>query len=155
MSLFIAKRVNEQAAIQEGRTWRDMHAEASRYEMALITVESLSTLKEWSDYQRKWLKGVLLPALAADTGESVGYWEDLLKLRVMPDVFAWKPTRLRSGIHKHLQSIKILSMTQMNEFILGSVAHLRDETIYGDKFQWVQLPNPNLRKCLEKNGNSI
>ena len=52
------------------------------------SIIQLLTPEEYiSVQQRKWFKGVLLPALAKDSGDSVEYWETTLKLAVMPDEF--------------------------------------------------------------------
>ncbi len=102
---------------------------------------------EYITYQQiKWLKGVLLPALSNDTGDSVAVWEARLKRNVMPDDFL--PTVVQDGTNVYitLPSITTLGKRKMGELIGGSVDHLRDENIYGDKFHWVTLPCKELRK---------
>ena len=102
--------------------------------------------KEMSLRQIRWWKGVLLPALAKDNGESVSQWETRLKLNVMPDEFDIQTVKVHGVPVSYIPSVKILSIKKSNLLVEGSVAHLRDETVYGDKYQWVTLPDPNLRK---------
>jgi hypothetical protein len=102
---------------------------------------------EWiTEQQRRWFKGVLLKALAKHTGDSVEYWETRLKTAILPDEF--KPFYISFGkqVFPVLPSITKLSVKKMNVLIEGSVAHLRDEKVYGDEFLWVTLPDPALRK---------
>lgn len=122
----------------------EIMAEAGKYSRAAIIVENLSGREDITYAQIKWFKGVLLAGLSP-TGDSVGYWEDFLKLKVMPDQFARIPITTKNGEFITLPSIKILSKAEMNELIVGSVAHLRDESIYGDLFWWVTLPSKELR----------
>jgi len=94
-----------------------------------------------TEQQRRWVKGVLLPALAKDTGDSKEYWETKLKLAVMPDRF--KPFYIPMGkqVFPVIPSITILSKNQMGEFIEGSVAKCHEWGIL-----WVTLPDKELRK---------
>ncbi|HDY87680.1 MAG TPA: hypothetical protein ENH82_06115 [bacterium] len=109
-------------------------------------LRTLTPLEYITLQQIKWIKGVLLPALAADTGDSVAVWEARLKRNVMPEDFP--PTVVQDGpyVNVSLPSITTLGKKKMGQFIEGSVAHLRDEKIYGDKFLWVCLPDKELRK---------
>ena len=106
----------------------------------------LSPAKYISDRQIKWWKGVLLPALEAYTGNTVIYWENKLKLNVMPIEFKPRAYMYEGEAFAYIPSITILSIKKMNLLMVGSVDHLRDELIYGDKFQWVTLPDSELRK---------
>ena len=108
-------------------------------------IKILSPIEYITDRQRAWFKGVLLPSLAKHTGDSVEYWETRLKLAVLPDDF--KPYYVPMGrqVCPVVPSITKLSKKKMNALIEGSVNHLRDESIYGDEFLWVTLPDPELR----------
>ena len=132
-----------QLAVRDA-TFGDILDEARKYAHAAITVENASGLGPITYAQIKWLKGILLAGLSAN-GDSVGYWEDKLKLAVMPDQFAPIITKTENGEFEHLPSIKILNKSEMGEFIVGSVAHLHNEELYGDEFLWVTLPAPELR----------
>ncbi|MFA5617299.1 MAG: hypothetical protein WDK95_10620 [Syntrophorhabdaceae bacterium] len=118
-----------------------LDAELAKHEFARITVEGWSETKERSEQQTKWWKGVLLPSLAADTGDTVTHWETVLKLSVMPDEFA--PTFINSnGIDVAvIPSITKLSCRKMNLLIDGSV-----EWLQNNGFDWVTLPCSELRK---------
>ena len=108
-------------------------------------LKTLSPLEYITEQQRRWFKGVLLPALAKDTGDSKEYWETVLKLAVLPDDF--QPRAIAHGkqvIHT-IPSITILGKRKMNQLIEGSVQHLRECPDYGDQFQWVTLPDKELR----------
>ncbi len=152
MRIFTTKRVNRQVRVldyTQGEVW----SEALKYSRAAIIVSNISTVQGITAAQIAWFKGILLPGLAAN-GDSVGYWEDLLKLNVMPDQFALVTTKTKNGEFEHLPSITSLSKSEMNELIVGSVAFLRDEDNkdprsgerYGKTFHWVTLPDPELRK---------
>ncbi len=47
----------------------------------------LTPIEYISNQQTRWFKGVLLPALATDSGNTVGYWELKLKRAVLPEEF--------------------------------------------------------------------
>lgn len=115
-------------------------------------IKTLTPLEYITEQQRRWFKGVLLPALAEDTGDSVGYWETKLKLAVLPDDFQPFYVPIGKQVFPVIPSITILSMKKMNLLIEGSVKHLREgvdekeNSLYGDRFQWVTLPDKELRK---------
>ncbi len=144
MPAFITNTIDGIAAVQD-KTWDDVQVEAAKHHRSKVTVESYSEAAEWSDQQRKWWKGVLLPALA-QTGDSIEYWETRLKLAVMPDDFQPVTIVIDGKLYKYIPSITTLGMKKMNLMVEGSVAHLRDERIYGDEFHWVTLPDKELRK---------
>ena len=145
MTTFITRTIDKQAAVEDG-TWEDIQSEAAKHRRSKVSVESYSEAAEWSDQQRKWWKGVLLPALAEDTGDSIAYWENKLKLSVMPEDFQPITVIIDGSLLCYLPSITTLGIKKMNIMVEGSVAHLRDESIYGDKFHWVTLPDKALRK---------
>ena len=120
-------------------------AEAGKYLRAAIIVEPADGIKRWTPQQRKWWQGILLAKLAEFTGDSKGYWENELKLGVMPDVFHLICSHIDGRDHRHVPSITILNRKEMREMIEGSVAYLRDEKRYGTKFHWVTLPDKDLR----------
>lgn len=91
--------------------------------------------------QRAWWKGVLLPSLAKDTGDSIAYWETKLKLAVLPDDFVPFYIPFGKQVMPVMPSITILSMRKMNLLIEGSVAQCHE---WG--FMWVTLPDKDLRK---------
>lgn len=142
---FITHNVEGEAAV-EGHTWAEIQAEAASNRRSRITIESLTEDAEWSEQQRKWWKGVLLPALASDTGDSVLYWETKLKLAILPEDFKPVNVVIEGVGYDYTPSVKHLSMKKMNILIEGSVDHLRDEAIYGDQFSWITLPAKELKK---------
>ena len=145
MPSFITNRIDGVAAVED-KTWEDIQVEAAKHRRSKVSVESYSEDAEWSDQQRKWWKGVLLPALAEYTGDSIAYWEAVLKLAVMPDDFQFITVSVEGKEITYLPSITILGMTKMNLMVKDSVAHLRDDRIYGKKFHWVTEPRRELRK---------
>ena len=145
MSVYITNKIDGQAAVRDA-TWENIQCDAANHRRSRVTVESWSEDMDWSEQQRKWWKGVLLPALEKDTGDSVLYWESVLKLVVLPDDFQFQTITVCGKDISLLPSIKTLGMKKMNEMIKGSVAHLRDERIYGDKFLWVTEPRRELKK---------
>ena len=109
-------------------------------------IKTLTLLEYITLQQIRWVKGVLLPALSKDTGDSVAVWEARLKRNVMPDDFLPAVIQDGANVYVTLPSITTLGKRKMGEFIKGSVDHLRDEKIYGDRFLWVTLPDETLRK---------
>lgn len=107
--------------------------------------------KEYISLQQiKWWKGVLLPALEKDTGDTVLWWENHLKLMVMPVEFAPKSYEYGGETFAYLPSITILSVKKMSLLMKGSVDYLRgkddDPDDNGKGFSWVTLPDSELRK---------
>lgn len=99
-----------------------------------------------TECQRAWWKGILLPALAKDTGDSEEYWETKLKLQVMPDEFAPFMIAYGKQVFPCVPSITKLSMRKMSMLIKKSVQHLREDPEYDGRFQWVVEPIKELKK---------
>ena len=141
---FITKSYEGEAA----GDWDGIQAEAGKHRRSKVTVEDWSEARELSEGQRNWWKGVLLPALHEDTGDSIQFWETTLKLAVLPDDFQPIATIIDGIGYTYIPSIKTIGLTKMNIMVEGSVAHLRGEKYlhlkgkkYGDQFQWVTLPD--------------
>lgn len=111
----------------------------------VFTFECLTVAKLLSYRQIKWWKGVLLPALSKQTGDTVLYWENHLKTQVMPDDFQPTVYKVNGKDHAVLPSISSLSMKKMNLLVEGTVEHLHDPKIYGNQFTWVTLPDETKR----------
>jgi len=105
-------------------------------------IQLLTPDKYISVQQIKWFKGVLLPALAKDSGDSVEYWETTLKVAVMPDEFMPTYVAIGKQVMPVIPSISSLSIKKMNQLIEGSVAHCRDDL----GLLWCTLPDSELRK---------
>ena len=103
--------------------------------------KALSAAEYWSDQQRKFWKGILLPALSKDTGDSIAWWEAELKTKVMPDDFKPIFVDIDGETFATIPSITTLSKKKMNQMVEGSVAYCRDEC----GLQWVTLPDSSLR----------
>ena len=103
----------------------------------LLTPDEYITLQ-----QIRWLKGVLLPALSKDTGDSVEFWETKIKLAVLPDDFVPEIYEIQGQLCARIPSITKLGMRKMNALIEGAVAYCRD--VCG--LMWVTLPAKELRK---------
>lgn len=100
------------------------------------------TPDKYISYQQiKWFKGVLLPALSKDSGDSVEYWETLLKTSVMPDEFTPFYVPIGKQVFPIIPSITKLSIKKMSLLIEGSVAKCHELGL-----TWVTLPNAELRK---------
>jgi len=135
--IFITQKIDDVAA----GDWPGIETEAAKYHRAKIEVTSYSEAAEWSEQQRKWWKGILLPALKKDTGDTIDYWETLLKLTVLPDDFTPITTIINGREYVHVPSVNELSMTKMNLLIERSVAKCHDWGL-----MWVTLPDKELRK---------
>lgn len=105
------------------------------------SLEVHTPLEYITNQQRKWWKGVLLPALAKDNGESVHQHETRLKLTVMPDEFQPFYITVLNQIFPIIPSITILGKKKMNIMIEGSVAQCHE-----NGFMWVTLPDKDLRR---------
>lgn len=133
---------------QPRANWKAIYAECRKHTKNgfIVEVREYDRDEELSNQQIRWFKGVLLPSLSKDTGDSKQWWEARLKLMVMPDDFVPIEVSTGENVYHFIPSISNLSVKKMNEFIEGCVAHLRDEEIYGDRFLWVTLPDSALRK---------
>lgn len=106
------------------------------------SVIQLLTPEEYLGLQQiRWWKGVLLPALAKDTGDSIEQWETRIKLAVMPDDFKPEIYEIQGQLCARIPSITTLGKRKMNQMIEGAVAYCRDEC----GLLWVTLPDPELR----------
>ena len=105
------------------------------------SLEVHTPLEHITDQQRKWWKGVLLPALSKDTGDAIPYHETRLKLKVMPDEFQPFYVSIGRQLFPIIPSITILGKKKMNTMIEGSVAQCHE-----DGLMWVTLPESELRK---------
>lgn len=147
--IFITNQIDGQAAVQDD-TWESIKAAAAKNRRSKVTVEPYSEAADLSYKQIKFWKGYLLPALAKDTGDSIAYWENRLKIAVLPDVFEPITVVIDEETFHYLPSIAGISMKNMNLLMEGSVAHLRDEiegqSLYGNHFHWVTLPDELKRK---------
>lgn len=104
-------------------------------------LKTLTPLEYITNQQIAWWKGILLPALAKDSGDSVGYWETKLKLAVLPDDFVPFYIPLGKQVFPIIPSITMLSKKKMNILIEGAVYQCHE---WG--FLWVTLPDSKLRK---------
>ena len=150
--IFTTKRTPEGEVLVSAKR-EEIFAAAGQYKQAAIIVENLSGREDITYAQIKWWKGILLAKLAFITGYSVGYWENELKLGVMPDQFQPITTTIDGYEHDHLDSITILTRSEMREMIEGSIAYLHDDKRYnkrlkkrfGTMFYSLTLPDKDLR----------
>jgi hypothetical protein len=103
-------------------------------------LQVLSPLDYISYQQIKWWKGVLLPALSKDSGDSISWWETTLKFAVMPDEFAPETIKIKGQEYCRIPSITKLSVKKMNQLIEGSVAYCHEIGL-----MWINLPDAELR----------
>ena len=94
-----------------------------------------------TDQQRRWWKGILLPALVNDQGDSKTWWEDTLKLAVLPDHFKPECYTINGTEFTRIPSITTLGKRKMMELIDGSIQYLHDRG-----FGWVTPPEKTLRR---------
>jgi hypothetical protein len=106
-------------------------------------LQVLTPLEYISYQQIKWWKGVLLPALSKDSGDSVEYCETKLKLAVMPDEFAPKTVAVGNKEYQIIPSITSLSKKKMNQLIEGSVAKCHEWGL-----MWATLPDSDLKSTV-------
>ena len=121
--------------------WHEIKIACSKHRRYTIDVREYSEAKEISYQQIKWWKGVLLPALSKDSGNSVVWWEATLKLNVLPDDFKPEKVEVLGTVAHILPSVKTLSAKKTNKLIEGSLEYLHEQG-----FTWVTLPDSSLRK---------
>ena len=142
MATFITKTIDGMVTSKVPDLYEKIKEEAAKHRRSKITVENWSEGKELSEGQRKFWKGILLPALSKDNGDSVLTWENKLKKEVMPEDFTTITEVIDGETFKYLPSITTLGMTKMNFLIVESVAYLRDEC----HLDWVLLPDELKKK---------
>lgn len=120
--------------------WKAVYAACAKYERFIVEVRRYDPQREITRRQTAWWKGILLPALVEDTGDSTESLETKLKLSVMPDEFKPQTVVVNNISFSYVPSITKLSVKQMNQLIEGAVAKLHE---WG--FGWVTLPDSSLR----------
>ncbi len=125
--------------------WPAVHRAAAKHRRFSVTIESYSEERQISLQQIRWWKGVLLPALSKDNGDSVSQWETTLKLNVMPDEFQIETVKVHGIAVNYIPSVTKLNIKKTNILVEGSVAWLHDAEIHGDTYTWVTLPDRELR----------
>lgn len=93
-----------------------------------------------TERQRRWWKGILLPALVADSGDSVACWETRLKLAVLPEKFQPQTYKIDGHEYAIVPSITKLGKRDMMALIDGSIQYLHEQG-----FGWVTPPDAALR----------
>ena len=125
--------------------WTKIYAEMAKKVKGYVTIQTEQAYI--STQQRRWWKGVYLPSLSKDNGESVLEWETRLKLKIMPDKFRPQGMICGKTAYNVIPSITILSNKDMNYMIKESVLWLR-EGEDGPHLDWVTEPDSSLRKLI-------
>ena len=118
------------------RKLKDTLAKSKRCVIAVFTED-----EALSHRQIRWFKGILLPALSKETGDTKSYWETRLKMFVMPDEFEPEIIEYHGKNIVCIPSITKLSTKKMTELMDGSV-----EILHQWGFRWVTMPDSSLRK---------
>ncbi len=143
--IFIGHTINTEPAIELAE-WEQVYAECAKHRRFSVEVESYTEERQISLQQIRWWKGVLLPALSKDNGDSVSQWETTLKLNVMPEEFEIETVKVHGIAVNYIPSITKLNIKKTNILVEGSVAWLHDAEIHGDRYTWVTLPDRELRR---------
>lgn len=99
-------------------------------------LQVLTPLEYITSQQRKWFKGILLPALSKDNGDTVHEWQGKLVEAIFPDDCKYD----KNG-NLIYPSIQGYGKRKMNTLIEESVAKCHT---WG--FTWVTLPERELRR---------
>ncbi|MFA5382240.1 MAG: hypothetical protein WC356_03675 [Candidatus Micrarchaeia archaeon] len=130
--------------------WKSIYKACETFHRFKIEISDASEFAEISYQQIRWWKGVLLPALAKDTGDCEHVWETRLKLAVLPDEFQPEIVTVQGTSYTFIPSITTLSMKKLNTLITGSVDKLHEWGDNGEdeenRFAWVELPDAAKRK---------
>ena len=102
-------------------------------------IKVLSPLEHHTDQQRAWFKGVLLPSLAKETGDSVRHWETRIIMELFPHDVTY--VAVNNQVCPIVPSISQYGKNKMKTLIEESVDKCHD---WG--FSWVTLPDRELRK---------
>ena len=141
MSEFYTHKVDG-LTVLEAHTWIDIQKETAKHRRSRIVVESYSEAKQMSVQQIRFWKGVLLPQLSKSSGDSVAWWENHLKLNVMPEDFKPIEVDVDGDLFKYLPPITALSIKKANQLVEGSVDYLRNKC----GMEWVMLPDKLKRR---------
>ena len=98
-------------------------------------IQILKPVEYMTLQQRRWFKGVLLPALSRDNGETVRWWQKKLVTAIFPEDIEHEP----DGTVVY-PSIRDYGKKKMNTLIEESVSKCHE---WG--FLWVTLPDSDLR----------
>lgn len=139
MRQFLTQRDEGEVCVVNG-SWPEIMAEAGQYEKSIVEVRKYERAKEISLQMIRWWKGVLLPALSKDTGDSLSHWETRLKLAVDPEYFKPFVVVVNGLAVTILPSIANMPMKKAIELVDGSVTYLHEQG-----FMWVQPPDITLR----------
>jgi hypothetical protein len=138
MTQFYGQRTEEGEVLVD---WPAVKSAAGQHQRSIITVEEYNRAKIISNQMIRWWKGVLLPALEADTGDHVSIWETRLKLNVDVDYFKPFPVTVQGMAVTIVPSVAGMPMKRAIKLVDGSVAYLHEQG-----FMWATLPDPTLRK---------
>ena len=97
-----------------------------------------TALQAHTKRQRDWWKGILLPALSKDNGETKRQWETRLIATIFPADVTY--TVINKQVFPVVKSIKAYGKKKMNILIEESVAKCHE---LGK--DWVTLPDSSLR----------
>jgi hypothetical protein len=102
-------------------------------------LQTLTPLETHTTRQRAWFKGVLLPALSKDNGESKRWWEIKLIETIFPDDVEY--VNYNNRLFPVAQSISSYGKKKMATLIEESVAQCHTWGL-----TWVTLPDSEKRK---------
>ena len=103
-----------------------------------LKVEVLTPAEYITERQRKWFKGILLPALSESTGDSKRWWEIRLISTIFPQDLTY--FALNKQVHVVIPSISSFGKKKMSTLIDESVPWCHE---WGQT--WVTYPDPELR----------
>jgi len=102
-------------------------------------IKTLTALEAHTERQRSWWKGILMPALSKDNGETKRQWETKLLMAIFPEDVTY--SAVNNQVFPSVKSITEYGKKKMNQLIEESVAKCHE---WG--FDWVTLPDSELRK---------
>jgi len=102
-------------------------------------LQTLSPAEYLTARQVRWWKGVLLPALSKDNGESKRWWEIKLIEDIFPDDIEY--VKFKNRMFPVAPSITSYGKKKMTELIEESIP-----TLHKWGFEWATYPDPELRK---------
>ena len=136
---FLTQTLDQVPEVING-SWQDVIDASAEFKNGIVKVEKYERAKEISLQMIRWWKGVLLPALSKETGNSISWWETMIKLNVNPDYFKPFVVTVNGMAVTVLPSIANMPLKQALALVEGSVEWLHD-----NGFLWVTLPASELR----------
>ena len=103
-------------------------------------LQVLTSLEQYSKRQRKWYRGICLPGLSDWSGDTISYWDELLKKECHgKDLLKVEYWEMQNGEMLARLTIKNVGKKKFTQFIIEILDMAREK-------KWpITAPDPDLR----------